>query len=231
MARILVIEDELDIQTLLRFNLERDGHNVMVAGTGEDGLHALRRQGFDLVLLDLMLPDRNGLEICKVMRAKDTLKHIPIIMVTAKGDESDVVVGLGLGADDYVTKPFRIKELLARINARLKGSRDSAADADRKSIQVRGLSIDPVRHRIIVDDAPVAVTLTEFRLLHFLASHPGVAYGRYDLLDKVGGDGEAVTDRTIDVHIRNLRGKIKPYDELIETVRGVGYRFSEFEAT
>ncbi|MBA3684358.1 MAG: response regulator [Planctomycetes bacterium] len=227
MPRILVIEDEPDIQTLLRFNLEREGHAVVVASSGEDGLHELRRQPFDLVLLDLMLPDRDGLEICKVMRAKETLATIPIIMVTAKGDESDVVIGLSLGADDYVTKPFRVKELMARIKARLQRTRDGAADAERKRIQVRGLVIDPVRHRVAVDEVAVPVTLTEFRLLHFLASHAGVAYGRYDLLDNVGGDGDAVTDRTVDVHIRNLRGKIKPYDDLIETVRGIGYRFSE----
>lgn len=227
MARILVIEDEPDIQTLLRYNLEKEGHQVMVAGSGEAGLHELRRQPYELVLLDLMLPDRDGLEICKLMRAKEPLSNIPIIMVTAKGDESDVVIGLGLGADDYVTKPFRIKELLARVKARLLRNRDAAAEAERKRIDIGGLAIDPVRHRVLVDGEPAAVTLTEFRLLHFLASHAGVAYGRYDMLDAIGGDGEAVTDRTIDVHIRNLRNKIKPYDRLIETVRGVGYRFAE----
>jgi len=227
MARILVIEDEPDIQTLLRFNLEKEGHQVVVAGNGETGLHELRRQAFDLVLLDLMLPDRDGLEICKVMRSKETLSAIPIIMVTAKGDESDVVIGLGLGADDYVTKPFRIKEVLARVKARLLRTREAAVEAERKRIEIEGLIIDPVRHRVVVDREVVPVTLTEFKLLYFLASHPGVAYGRYDMLDNISGDGDAVTDRTIDVHIRNLRHKIRPYDRLIETVRGVGYRFAE----
>jgi len=138
-----------------------------------------------------------------------------------------VVVGLGLGADDYVTKPFRVKELMARVKARLLRARDAANDAERKRIEIDGLVVDPVRHRVTVDGAAVNVTLTEFKLLYYLASHPGVAYGRYDLLDNVGGDGDAVTDRTVDVHVRNLRNKIRPYDELVETVRGVGYRFSD----
>ncbi len=227
MARILIIEDEPDIQTVLRYNLEKDGHHVVVVANGDDGLHEARRSPYDLVLLDLMLPDRDGLEICRQLRSRDATSHIPIIMVTAKGEESDVVVGLGLGADDYVTKPFRVKELMARVKARLLRARDAASDAERKRIEVDGLVVDPVRHRVTVDGAAVNVTLTEFKLLYYLASHPGVAYGRYDLLDNVGGDGDAVTDRTVDVHVRNLRNKIRPYDELVETVRGIGYRFSD----
>ncbi len=227
MSRILVIEDEPDIQTLVRYNLEKEGHNVVVATSGEAGLHELRRQGFDLVLLDLMLPDRDGLEICRVMRSQAQLAHIPIIMVTAKGDESDIVVGLGLGADDYVTKPFRVKELMARVKARLLRARDSANEVERKRLEFSGLIIDPVRHRVSVDGEAVNVTLTEFKLLHYLASHTGVAYGRYELLDNIGGDGDAVTDRTVDVHIRNLRNKIRPYDAMVETVRGIGYRFAD----
>jgi two-component system phosphate regulon response regulator PhoB len=230
MARILVIEDEPDIQTLLRFNLERDGHTVRLAGTGNDGLHELRRQPFDLVLLDLMLPDRDGIEVCKVMRGDPHLSAIPVIMVTAKGEEADVVLGLGLGADDYVIKPFRIKELLARIKVRL-GHHDQSRDAERKRIQVEDLVIDPVQHRVTIKGAEAPLTLTEFKLLHFLASHPGVAYNRYDLLDRVGGGESVVTDRTIDVHVRNLRAKLRAYGRLIETVRGIGYRFREESPT
>ena len=185
MSRILIIEDEPDIQTVLRFNLEKDGHHVLVASNGNDGLHELRRSTIDLVLLDLMLPDRDGLEVCRVIRADPSLAGIPVIMLTAKGEESDVVIGLGLGADDYVAKPLRIKELMARIK------------------------------------------VTEFKLVHYLASHAGIAYERYGLLDRIGDGESIVTDRTIDVHIRNLRRKIEPYDHFIETVRGVGYRFSE----
>ncbi|HEX3132682.1 MAG TPA: response regulator transcription factor, partial [Planctomycetota bacterium] len=226
----LVIEDEPDIQTLLRFNLQREGHVVTVAGTGNDGLHELRRGHYDLVLLDLMLPDRDGLEVCRVMRANAGLAGIPIIMLTAKGEESDIVLGLGLGADDYVTKPFRVKELMARIKVRLGRADDADALGPKKRLQVQELVIDPVRHRVTVGEDVAPLTLTEFKLLHFLASHPGIAYGRYDLLDRIGDGEAAVTDRTVDVHVRNLRSKIKPYDRFIETVRGVGYRFCEVEA-
>ncbi|MCS6970412.1 MAG: response regulator transcription factor [Planctomycetota bacterium] len=227
MARILVIEDEPDLQDLLRYNLQKDGHLVTVAGTGNDGLYELRRQPFDLVLLDLMLPDRDGLEVCRIIRADEALQAVPIIMVTAKGEESDIVVGLGLGADDYITKPFRIKELLARVRVRVSRHLDAMRDAERKRIQVGDLVIDPVRHRVLIEGQVVPLTLTEFKLLHFLASHPGIAYGRYDLLDRIGDGESVVTDRTIDVHIRNLRKKLGKYDKLVETVRGVGYRFSE----
>jgi DNA-binding response OmpR family regulator len=229
MPRILVIEDEPDIQTLLRYNLEKDGNTVTVAGNGNDGLHELRRHPYDLVLLDLMLPDRDGLEVCKIMRSDANLAAIPIIMLTAKGEESDVVLGLGLGADDYVTKPFRIKELVARIKVRLSRNRDEAGNAERRRLQIEKLVIDPVRHRVTVGEDVAPVTLTEFKLLYFLASHPGIAYGRYDLLDRLGDGDAVVTDRTIDVHVRNLRNKIRPYDRCIETVRGVGYRFTEYQ--
>jgi two-component system alkaline phosphatase synthesis response regulator PhoP len=227
MPRILVIEDEPDIQSLLRYNLQREGHEVVVAGTGEAGLHEARRQHFDLVLLDLMLPDRDGLEVCRVMRSGKGMAAVPIIMVTAKGDESEVVLGLGMGADDYVTKPFRVKELMARIKVRLVRNRDEAIEADKRRIQVGEMVIDPVRHKVTIGDDTSPLTLTEFKLLQFLASHPGIAYSRYDILERIAGGDAVVTDRTIDVHVRNLRAKIKPYGGLVETVRGVGYRFSD----
>lgn len=227
MARILVIEDEPDIQAVLRFTLSKDGHQVTVSGNGGDGLQQLRQSGADLVLLDLMLPDRDGLEICRIIRADPILAATPIIMVTAKGEESDVVVGLGLGADDYVTKPFRTKELLARVKVRLQRARDEAQRGDRRPIQVSGLNVNPVSHRATVDGVEAGLTLTEFKLLQHLASHPGVAYDRDQLIDHLGDGESAITDRTIDVHVRNLRAKIRPYDHLIETVRGVGYRFAD----
>ena len=229
MGRVLVIEDEPDLQELLRFNLHKEGHVVTVAGTGSDGLHELRRQPFDLVLLDLMLPDRDGLEVCRIIRSDESFSTLPIIMVTAKSEESDVVLGLGLGADDYVTKPFRVKELMARIRVRLARNLDETRDAERRRIQVGNMTIDPVRHRVLIGEEVVPLTLTEFKMLHFLASHPGIAYGRYDLLDRIGDSdsGNVVTDRTIDVHVRNLRKKLGDYERLVETVRGVGYRFSE----
>ncbi len=227
MGRVLIIEDEPDLQELLRFNLQKEGHVATVAGTGNDGLHELRRQPFDLVLLDLMLPDRDGLEVCRIVRADEALSSMPIIMVTAKSEESDVVLGLGLGADDYVTKPFRIKELMARIRVRLARHLDGTRDAERRRIQVGRMSIDPVRHRVLIGEEVAPLTLTEFKMLYFLASHPGVAYGRYDLLDRIGDGETVVTDRTIDVHVRNLRKKLGEYEHLVETVRGIGYRFSE----
>ncbi|MBA3708931.1 MAG: response regulator transcription factor [Planctomycetes bacterium] len=227
MSRILVIEDDPDIQTLLRYNLQREGHEVVVAGTGSDGLHELRRKPFELVLLDLMLPDRDGIEVCRIMRTSKGLSSIPIIMVTAKGEESEVVLGLGIGADDYVTKPFRIKELLARVKVRLSRNRDDDLSADKQPIQIDDLLIDPVRYRVTVKGEVAELTLTEFKLLHYLASHPGIPYSRYDILEHIGDGDSVVTDRTIDVHVRNLRAKIKPYDSYVETVRGVGYRFGE----
>ena len=227
MGRILIIEDEPDLQDLLKVNLLKDGHQVTVAGTGSAGLHELRRQPFDLVLLDLMLPDRDGLEVCRIVRADEALAAIPIIMVTAKSEESDVILGLGLGADDYVTKPFRVKELLARIRVRLSRSLDGEHDAERRRLQAGDVVIDPVRHRVMISGEVIPLTLTEFKLLHVLASHPGVVYGRYDLLDRIGGGDEVVTDRTIDVHVRNLRRKLGAHEKLVETVRGVGYRFCE----
>jgi DNA-binding response OmpR family regulator len=227
MGRILVIEDEPDLQELLRFNLEKDGHQVAVAGNGGDGLHELRRRPFDLVLLDLMLPDRDGLEVCRVMQADEGLSAIPVIMVTAKGEESDVILGLGLGAADYVVKPFRVKELLARVRVRLSRRLDEERDAERRRIQAGELVIDPVRHRALVGDQALPLTLTEFKLLHLLATRPGVVFERYDLLDRIGDGETVVTDRTIDVHVRNLRRKLGAHEDLIETVRGVGYRFRE----
>ncbi len=231
MSRILVIDDEPDIQTLLRYNLEREGHHVVVASTGNDGLHELRRGHFDLILLDLMLPDRDGIEVCRILRTSKGMSSIPIIMVTAKGDESEIVLGLGIGADDYVTKPFRIKELLARVKVRLSRNREDEIEAEKQRIQIDDLVIDPVRHRVTIGGEPSELTLTEFKLLQFLASHPGIAYTRYDILEHVGDGDSVVTDRTIDVHVRNLRSKIKPYDACIETVRGIGYRFGERHST
>jgi DNA-binding response OmpR family regulator len=227
MTRILVIEDEPDIQSVLRYNLQREGFQVVVASTGQDGLHELRRQTFDLVLLDRMLPDRDGADICRSVRASKQTAAMPVIMVTAKGDETDVVMGLALGADDYVVKPFRVKELVARVKARLARKRVDDLEGDKRRVEVGELVIDPLRHEVRVAAEARALTLTEFRLLHFLASHPGIAYSRYELLENIGGGDATVTDRTIDVHVRNLRVKIRPYDERIETVRGIGYRFGE----
>ncbi len=226
MARILLVEDEPDIQQLVRWNLEREGHAVTVASRGNDALHELRRQPFDLILLDLMLPDRDGLEVCRIIKGDPAHARIPLIMVSAKGEESDVVLGLGLGADDYVPKPFRVRELLARIKVRL--ARHRAGDAlvapTAARVEVNGLVMDPVRHQATVDGAPLALTLTEFKLLHVLACSPGVVFARYDLIDRISDGENVVTDRTIDAHVRNVRRKLGAREALVETVRGLGYR-------
>ena len=226
MARILLVEDDADIQQLVRWNLDRDGHAVSVASRGDDALHELRRQAFDLILLDLMLPDRDGLELCRMIRADARHRSAPIIILSAKSEESDVVLGLGLGADDYVPKPFRIKELLARIKVRLASARGAAPAGELSGprIEVGPLVIEPAQVLASVDGRALPLTLTEFKLLRILAASPGVVFGRYELIDKVSDGSNVITDRTVDTHIRNLRRKLGDHEWLVETVRGVGYR-------
>jgi len=225
MTRILVIDDEIDLQTLLRWNLERAGYEVVTASTGRDGLQELQRTPVDLVLLDLMLPDEDGLEICRILRSSARTAGILVIMLTAKGDENDLVAGLGVGADDYIAKPFRPKELLARISARLSRQRQEMVHLEPSRIQIEAMVIDTIRHEITIGGEAVSTTLTEFRLLHFLASNQGIVHARRAMLARISDASILAADRTIDVHIRNLRRKIKPFDQYIEAIRGVGYRF------
>jgi len=227
MTRILVIDDEVDLQTLLRWNLERAGYEVVTASTGRDGLQELQRAPVDLVLLDLMLPDQDGLEICRILRASARTVGILVIMLTAKSDENDLVAGLGVGADDYIAKPFRAKELLARISARLSRQRLEMIHLEPQRIQIEGMIIDTIRHEITIAGEHVAATLTEFRLLHLLAANKGMVHSRRAMLARISESNSLAADRTIDVHIRNLRRKIKPFDQYIEAIRGVGYRFRE----
>jgi len=226
-TRILVIEDEVDLQTLLRWNLERAGYEVVVASTGTEGMAELHRASIDLVLLDLMLPDQDGLEICRMLRASAKTSGLLVIMLTARSDENDLVLGLGVGADDYIAKPFRPKELLARISTRLARHRQEVVRLEPQHVQVDALALDTVRHELTIAGEPVPVTLTEFRLLHFLASNRGIVHARREMLARISESNTLAADRTIDVHIRNLRRKIKPYDQHIEAIRGVGYRFRE----
>jgi two-component system phosphate regulon response regulator PhoB len=225
--RVLVIEDEPDILEMIRYNLDREGYRVSAVVNGEDGFERAQQDAPDLVLLDLMLPGLDGLEICRRLKGDPVTRGIPIIMVTAKGDESDVVLGLGLGADDYVSKPFSPKELVARVKAVLRRSplREEAAAEERLSFD--GVLIDAGRHRVFVNNDDVQFTATEFRLLHFLATHPGRIFTRDHLLSRIIEDAAVVGERNIDVHVRSIRGKLGPHRDLIETVRGVGYRFSE----
>lgn len=225
--KIVVIEDEPDIQELITYHLEREGFTVVSASNGEEGFQKVVREAPDLVLLDLFLPGLDGLEVCRKLKMDAVTRQIPIVMVTAKGEESDVVLGLGVGADDYVTKPFSPKELVARVRAVLRRGSLRAEEGKGERL-VRGeLVIDPLRHEARADGRPLTLTATEFRLLHLLASHAGRVFTRDQLVSRVIGDGAAVIDRNIDVHVRAIRKKLCEQRHLIETVRGVGYRFQD----
>ncbi len=229
--KIVVIEDEADILEVLQYNLKREGYTVVASRDGEQGLDSVRRENPDLVLLDLMLPGLDGLEVCKRLQADPVTANVPVIMVTAKGEESDVVSGLQIGADDYVTKPFSPKELLARVKAVLRrGPVREARGGGGDRIVRDGLVIEAAKHSVVVDGATVVFTATELRLLHFLAAHPGRVFTRDQLLSRAIGDHAVVIDRNIDVHIGAIRRKLGPYRELIETIRGVGYRFRDSAA-
>lgn len=223
--KIVVIEDEPDILELLQFNLSREGYEVASAGTGTEGLATVRRETPDLVLLDLLLPGVDGLDVCRQLRSDPETREVPIIMVTAKGEESDVVLGLGLGADDYVQKPFSPRELIARVRAVLRRTHGPGDEPSAARLVRGALVIEPERHRVLVDGERRRFTPTEFRLLHFLATHPGRVFTRDQLIDRAIGEGAVVIDRNIDVHIRAVRRKLGSQRDLIETIRGVGYSF------
>jgi len=224
--RILVVEDGEDIQELVRFHLAREGFDVETRATGEDGIAAARANPPDLVVLDLMLPGVDGLEVCRVLRGDEKTASSAIVMLTAKGEESDIVTGLELGADDYVTKPFSPRVLVARIKSVLR-RRGSDATDESPRLTFDGLAIDPRRHEVSIDGAPAKLTATEFRILHFLARRPGWVFTRYQIVDGAHGPDYPVTDRSIDFQMVGLRRKLGDYASLIETVRGVGYRFKD----
>ena len=229
--RILLVDDEQPIQTLLSFPLQRDGYEVVAAADGREALARFSEQVFDLVVLDLMLPRMDGLEVCRRLRAKG--QTVPIIMLTAKSDEIDKVLGLELGADDYITKPFSMREFRSRVKAALRRAGMARADADdERPVEVRGLRIDPAKRTVTLDGENVAVTFVEFEILAALAGSPGRVFTRDMLLARVWGDSAYRDPRTIDVHIRHLREKIEsdPKEpEYLFTVRGVGYRFRDEE--
>ncbi len=229
--RILLIEDDSDISELVQYNLEREGYKVVAAADGELGLNQAMQTKPDLILLDLMLPGLDGLSVCKKLRAMPETAGIPIVMLTAKGEESDIVVGLEMGADDYVTKPFSPKELLARIRAVLRRPRASTAGGGGESEEGRKtvgpVAIDLERHEAWVRGEPLALTLAEYRLLSTLISRPGRVFTREQLLEKITGGEVYVIDRNVDVHIRAIRKKLGAEAEFIITVRGVGYKCRE----
>jgi DNA-binding response OmpR family regulator len=223
--RILVVDDEPDIVELIRHHLIREHYEVVTASDGSAALAQARATPPDLVVLDLMLPGVDGLEICRKLKSDTRTANVPIIMLTAKGEESDAVIGLSQGADDYVRKPFGVKELVARVAARLRAAEQRAEDA--KVLRFGDLLIDSVKHEVQLDDEPLHLTLTEFKLLRHLVRHKGRAFTRNELLNAVLGRDAYVIDRNVDVHVATLRKKLGPYGEYIQTIRGLGYKFSE----
>jgi len=225
-THIMVIDDEEDILELARYNLEREGYEVSCLISGEEAIETIEDKKPDLVLLDLMLPGMDGYEICKMMKRDEKIQHIPIIMLTAKGEESDIVTGLELGADDYITKPFSPKVLIARLRTVL---RRSNRKEEQKSavITKHNITIDTARFEVAVDGNPIELTATEFHILNFLIRHPGWVFTRSQIIDGVKGTDYPVTDRSVDVQIVGLRKKLGEAGNFIETVRGIGYRLKD----
>jgi two-component system phosphate regulon response regulator PhoB len=221
-SKILVVEDEASLAEVLTYNLQREGYEVLVAREGREGLRKAQMLLPDLIILDLMLPGLGGLEICKELRASPRTAALPILMLTAKAEETDQVIGFAVGADDYVTKPFSVKVLLQRIKVLLR--RSTSPEPAGELLEMAGIRIDKRAHQVSVDDDPVSLTPTEFRLLETMLKQPGRAFTRPDLMESAVGDA-IVLERTIDVHIKSLRKKLGEVGQFIETVRGVGYRF------
>lgn len=225
MKKIVLIEDDADLFALLKYNLEKEGFILVGAQTGKGAIELCRRERPDLILLDIMLPDSDGLDICKGIRVHPELAHIPVIFLTARASETDRIVGLELGANDYIVKPFFIRELIARIKIQFRGQTSAS-----RLLKTGALELDRSSCRVRLDSQPLALTATEFRLLEFLMSRPGVVFSREQLLDAVWGHDRAVTDRTVDVYILRLRQKIETdpaNPQLIRSVRGFGYSFND----
>ena len=223
---IVIIEDEVDIQELIKYTLAKEGYKVTGFISGEDGLNSAKQLKPDLILLDLMLPGIDGLEICRQLKKDSTTEQIPIIMVTAKTEESDIVSGLEIGADDYITKPFSPQVLAARIRSLFR--RLKAKEITNKSIiELENITINPGKYEVLVNNKALTLTLTEFQILHHLAKKPGWVFTRDQLIDSIRGEDTIITDRSIDVQIVGLRKKLGNSGKLIETVRGIGYRFKE----
>lgn len=223
---ILVVDDEEDILELVRYNLSKEGYRVTVVTSGEEALKSARSGQPDVILLDLMLPGVDGLEVCRLLKQDSKTQHIPVIMLSAKGEEADIVTGLELGAADYITKPFSPRILLARLRAALR-RRAAETVSESAPLTIHDLVIHPGRHEVLVQGQPVDLTVTEFRLLHMLARRPGWVFTRSQIVNGVHGDDYPVSDRSVDVQVVGLRKKLGVCGDYIETVRGVGYRFKE----
>ncbi len=224
---ILVVDDEEDILELVTFNFTREGYVVRCASSGEEALDSVKRQIPHLIILDLMLPGMDGLEVARRLKKDPSTEDIPIIMLTAKGEEVDVVTGLELGADDYVTKPFSPRVLVARVKTVLRRKLEQTPEEKGSLLKVHELEIHPGRHEVLVEGKPVSLTFTEFSILKWLAHRPGWVFTRYQIVDAVHGQEYNVTERSVDVQVAGLRKKLGTYGKYIETVRGVGYRFKE----
>jgi two-component system phosphate regulon response regulator PhoB len=225
--KILVIEDDRALAKVLEYNLLQSGYEVILSSDGQDGLHQARSKQPALILLDLMIPVLDGLEVCKRLRASQETRDLPIIMLTAKSEETDQVVGYNVGADDYVTKPFSVKVLMERIKSLLRRDQLRQTAEGEEVITRQGVTIDRVKYRATLHGEPIDLTPSEFRLLETLIRQPGRAFDRTELVDSALGSDAMVLERTIDVHIRSLRKKFGEHADLIETVRGVGYRFRD----
>ncbi|MDF1536640.1 MAG: response regulator transcription factor [bacterium] len=225
--KVLLIEDEKDIQELVRYNLTRDGFEVSTAFSAEEGIETAATWKPDMILLDLMLPGMDGLEACRVLKHGEQTSAIPVIMVTAKGEESDIVLGLEIGADDYIVKPFSPKVLVARVRRSLRRAREDTEGGEGAPIEQQDIYIHPGRREVRAGEESISLTFTEFNILLFLARRPGWVFTRTQIVDAVKGDDYHVTDRAVDVHILGLRKKLGDHGDVIETVRGVGYRFKE----
>jgi len=223
---ILVVEDEEDLRDIILYNLGREGYETSGVETGEQGLEQAKTDKPDLIILDLMLPGMGGLDVCKHIKQDSGTQSIPVIIISAKGEEADIVSGLELGADDYITKPFSPRILLARVRAVLRRPGQETRE-DSQKIIIDGLIIDPKKFQLSIYGMPQELTKSEFGILSFLASHRGWVFTRYQIVDAIRGDKYVVTERAVDVQIAGLRKKLGDYAALIETVRGVGYRFKD----
>ena len=224
LGRVLLVEDEQDVAELIRYNLTKEGYDVILSANGNEALRLAREHRPDVLLLDIMVPQLNGWEVCRRLKKDPDLSQIPVIMVSGRVEEGDKVLGFEVGADDYVTKPFSPRELLARIKAVM---RRRAPQLTEDVVEIADLRLDPVAHRVNAAGGNIDLGPTEFRMLHFFMTHPERVYSRAQLLDEIWGDHVFVEERTVDVHIRRLRQALEPteHDSLVETVRGTGYRF------
>ena len=223
-GKILIVEDDRDISEMVEYNLKEEGYEALSAFNGEEGVRLAKKESPDLIILDIMLPIIDGFEVCRILKKEQITADIPVIILSAKSQETDKIVGLELGADDYVTKPFSPRELIARIRSILRRGRALSFSS---CIERGDIVIDSTKHKVMAGQKAVSLTFTEFRLLEFLARRPGAVFSRDQILDGVMGDDALVCDRTVDAHIKSLRRKLGKAKDYIETIRGAGYRFKE----